>query len=535
MVTATRRRWIVPAAVVGLATAFLLTRLAPDVGANPVHQDEALAGLIAARPLPEVLETVVVDRGGAPLHFVLAHAVFAFDASPEALRWLSVVFALLAVGLCYDLGRRVAGTVGGTTAALLAATSALLAAYGSFGRMYALFAFASALAVDLFVRALQLRTGRAAAVAALGAWVLAASHPYGGIIVALEALVAVAVWRGRPLRPALPVALVSLAFVPLLLADLRLAERFTVGVGEGDAQLASPRVASRLFVEGMGGLAGGRAPVFLLFAALALVGLVTWARRLPALAAFTVLALAAIPMLLVLGSSGGGVEGRLSTRHFIYCLPFWTALVGTGVSRLVEERRRAVVTVAVVATVVVALAAPSAITPPGPSLASGSTEGTAAPAAWLRRNVRAGDVLFPSSPVFLAALPATRHAVPLSRNRPSSLIRRSLERIQLPVGAAHVAVPLDFAERVDVASLRTELGPEYVITLFDYWLVITARGPFHEPRAVAEGIAEALRAAQYSVAGGPELESYFRIGFGPLCGALRSLGGECPPRTASGA
>jgi hypothetical protein len=74
-------------ALAGLAT-FLFVRLVPAVSSKPLHEDEAVAGLIAARPLGEVLQTVVLDRGGAPLHFVLAHVALALDRSPDALRWL---------------------------------------------------------------------------------------------------------------------------------------------------------------------------------------------------------------------------------------------------------------------------------------------------------------------------------------------------------------------------------------------------------------------------------------------------------------
>ena len=51
----------------------------------------------------------------------------------------------------------------------LAATSQLLLIYGTFGRMYSLFAFASALAADLFVRALDQPTRRTAVAAAVSA------------------------------------------------------------------------------------------------------------------------------------------------------------------------------------------------------------------------------------------------------------------------------------------------------------------------------------------------------------------------------
>ena len=141
-------------ALVGL-TALLCARLLPDVAGKPLHEDEAVAGLISARPLGDVLHTVILDRGGAPLHFLLAHFALAIDTTPKTLRWVSVVFALATVPLCYDLARRIAGRSAGLIAAALAVTSQLLLIYGTFGRMYSLFAFASALAADLFVRALE--------------------------------------------------------------------------------------------------------------------------------------------------------------------------------------------------------------------------------------------------------------------------------------------------------------------------------------------------------------------------------------------
>jgi len=97
--------FVPPLALAGL-TALLFTRLLPDVAGKPLHEDEAVAGLISARPLGDLLHTVVLDRGGAPLHFVLAHFALAIDMTPEALRWVSVAFALATVPLCYDLAPR---------------------------------------------------------------------------------------------------------------------------------------------------------------------------------------------------------------------------------------------------------------------------------------------------------------------------------------------------------------------------------------------------------------------------------------------
>jgi hypothetical protein len=226
---------LVPAA---LALGLLLVRLARDVHGKPLVEDEAVAGLIGARPLGELLGTVVWDRGGAPLHFLLVHAVFAFDSSADALRWLSVAFAVGTVVTCFELGRRLGGSIAAAAAAIAGATSGLLTIYGSVARMYALFAFAGGLAAVLFVRALERRTGEAAFTAALAAWLLPAAHPYGGIAVAVEAGIALALWRGRPLKPALPALAVGAATLPFAFFDLRLAHRFDVG-GRGHS-LAGP-------------------------------------------------------------------------------------------------------------------------------------------------------------------------------------------------------------------------------------------------------------------------------------------------------
>ena len=58
------------------------------------------------------------DRGGAPLHFVLAHAGFAVSGGWETLRWLSVAAALASVPVSFDLGRRLGGPPAGAVAAI---------------------------------------------------------------------------------------------------------------------------------------------------------------------------------------------------------------------------------------------------------------------------------------------------------------------------------------------------------------------------------------------------------------------------------
>ena len=177
--TAIRVTIIGAAGAVG-AIAFLAVRLQSQVGAKPYFEDEAVAGLIAARPLPEVIHTVLWERGGSPLHFVLAHFVLSVWPTVGALRWLSVACALGAVACAYALGRELAGDLAGAVAAWIVATSALLHVYGTFGRMYSLLALVGGLNMLLFLRALERPTQLRVSLAAVSAWLLAAATRSAG-------------------------------------------------------------------------------------------------------------------------------------------------------------------------------------------------------------------------------------------------------------------------------------------------------------------------------------------------------------------
>src|SRR4029077_20172981 len=118
-----------------------------------------------------------------------------------------------------------------------------------------------------------------------------AVHPFGAFLVAVEAVVALWLWRGRSPQAALPTLAVALLAVPLLLADLRLSERYTPkghiidsGVSTGAATL-----------QALGGAAGGSGAMLALFVGLAAVGMLTLARRRRAVAALALLTVAVPP------------------------------------------------------------------------------------------------------------------------------------------------------------------------------------------------------------------------------------------------
>lgn len=517
-------------AVLGVALAFaaslavLLGRLVPDVASKPLFDDEVVAGLTAVHPLRELLDIVLFDRGGAPLHFLLAHVALAADPSIEALRWLSVVFAVATLPLCYDLGRRLSGRLAGSVAVLVAATSSMLAVYGTVGRMYALFAFVSALAVDLFVRALQKRTVRAAYVAAAAALLLPAVHPYGLVVVGIEAVVALVVWRGRPLKPALPMLLFAAALTPFVVADLRLGERFGVGASAQDT-VAPPDFAAKQLGEALAAFAGGAGALALAFFALALVGLFVVFRRLPAFGAFALLALAAIPILMVVTKAQQELVHQLSPRHLMFGLPVWAALVGVGVARIVRDLPRIAAPLAVLAVALAAFLAPAGITDPrADSAATG--DALAAPAAWTGERTADGSVLLFYSPVYLAGLADAERGIAIPRSgKPVAMAKRA----DYPVPSLVGALRLD-GTRVDEARLMELLGPGSDVGVFPSWLTFSARGPYRSPLALLTASRDALVATRTATSARTlSFRRDLRGGLVTVCNALEELGEPCAP------
>ena len=498
-------------ALVG-ACAYLLVEIVPDVRSKPLFEDEAVSGLVSARPFGEVIVTTMWDRGGAPLHFVLVHLAFLFDSSPDALRWISVIFAVAAVLLCYDLGRRLEGRVAGVAAAIVAAASGMLAVYGSFGRMYALFAFAAALALDLFVRCLARPTTGTVAAASAAAWLLPAVHPYGGIVVAVEAAVALVVWRGRPLRPAWPALVAVLAMIPFAVADLRLADRFELSA-EQQGRLATWTEARHQLEDALRGFGGGSGWTFVVFLVLAAWGIAILLRRRPELVAWGIIAFAGPPLLSTLVRTGRAPD--LSPRHLIFALPFFAAFVGVAVARI-PGRPLPLVGLAVVAALSTqGIQDPRSITY---TAALGSRSAVAAPAAWLDGEVEDGDILYPYSSVFLAALPQAGEARGLPRAQVQSLLA-ALDRVDYPAGDLFIAVPVG----------TTEVGPVEDGQDFGSWLLIRREGIFNDEESVLHALDRSLAQAESQLRPPvPEaLAGWFELNTAVVCETLAKLGSRC--------
>src|SRR4029453_11197571 len=85
-------RWF-PLGVVAIMTA-TAGFLSHQLLAWPPHEDEALPLFIGRHPLDHVFQVVLEERGGAPLHFLLAWAVAHLDLGLEGLRAASAIFAV---------------------------------------------------------------------------------------------------------------------------------------------------------------------------------------------------------------------------------------------------------------------------------------------------------------------------------------------------------------------------------------------------------------------------------------------------------
>src|SRR5919202_4627158 len=121
----------------------------------PPHEDEALAIFVGRGSPPHLVHTVIAQRGGAPLHFVLAWAVVHAGGGLTALRVLSLLFAVASIPVIAVLGARLADRLVGLVAATFAGASWVLLFHGIFGRMYSLFLFTSAVSFVLLLDALD--------------------------------------------------------------------------------------------------------------------------------------------------------------------------------------------------------------------------------------------------------------------------------------------------------------------------------------------------------------------------------------------
>jgi Dolichyl-phosphate-mannose-protein mannosyltransferase len=480
-------------AAVGLAAAgFLLHQLM----AWPPHEDETLALFVGRDSLPGVVDHVTRERGGAPLHFLLAWGVAHLGFGLGGLRILSAAFAVASLPLVAALGRRLGGPRVGFVAALLVAPSWLFLFHGVYGRMYSLFLFLSLACTLALLRALD-RGGRGrwavwvgAALATVGA------HPYGVLLLGGQAAYVFVAGRERLREAAAAGGAVAVLGIPFWLTDLVLAGRFDVGVGGGGEKLGGPTSVLRYLWRSAGDATAGWWPVTLCVLVVAAAGVLQLRGRGRLLVLCMVGTTAAAFLVAKLGGSAAP-----ESRHLIFLAPFLAIAIAAAAVGL-ARRRPAVAVVGLALLLVAEVGWAWQRTPPLFEWEPDVRQAARADAeAWIADTSRPDDVLFGYEPLFLGAWEHNR------RSFPTTVVPRADDRLALRV--IERAAPLgrgvwvlDASERnnvrrgLEIEHRLPEPAEAFEARSFGPFLVLRSREPTVTPETFLYLSARALLVGQ---------------------------------------
>jgi len=288
-----RPPWLALGAIVVLAAVLRLATLRTQ----SVWFDEAATWDLVRRPFGTMLDRIPDGESNPPLFYVLEWGwTRVFGDGEAGLRSLSALAGLLTVPVAYATGRRAAAGAAhagaeraGLAAAALVAVNPLLVWFSQEARSYALATLLSAVALLLFVRALDDSRARLLVGWAVAAALALATHYFTAFVLAPQAVWLL--WR-HPRRRDVVAAAAALAAVGLALLPLLIAQ------SGNPYDIAGTSLGLRLVQLPKQLLLGYRGPLPLPFgllgAALVLVGAWVLARRTPRPARQRALLLAAI-------------------------------------------------------------------------------------------------------------------------------------------------------------------------------------------------------------------------------------------------
>jgi hypothetical protein len=518
---AERWLWLGVGGVTAAAAAFLFHQLM----AWPPHEDETLALFVGRDSLPGVVEHVTRDRGGAPLHFLVAWAVAHLGLGLGGLRVASAMFALGSLPLVALLGRRLAGPSVALVATVLFASSWLFLFHGVYGRMYSLFLFCSLACTLALLKALE-RGGRGRwALWILAALLTVATHPYGILLLGGQAAFVLVAHRDRLRDAVLAGGAVLVLGIPFWLTDLVLADRFDVGVGGGGRKLGGPEAIARYLWRSAGDTSAGWWPVTLAAVLGAAAGVVFLRREARAL----VLSLFGVTVAaFVLARMGGSASPE--SRHLIFLAPLFAIALATSVVR-VGRLAPLLAMVAVTALVVIDVAWAWHRTAPLFEWEPDARQAARAEAEmWLADTSRPDDVLFGYEPLYLGAW---------ERNRsfPTTVVPRADPRLALRtiVRAGRLGRGVWVLDASERNNIRPRLEIDYRLPTpeaafearaFGPFLVIRTREPVLTPKTFLYDAARALLVGQQLGIGDADINlqtvvraERVRRGYGP---SLRS-------------
>ena len=450
----------------------------------PPHEDEALPLFVGRHPLGELFQVVLHERGGAPLHFLLAWAVAHLGLGLTGLRTLSALFAVASLPVVALLAARLAGRVPALFATAIVASSWTFLFHGVYGRMYSLFLLTSALSFLALLRALERGGRRAWALWALAILATVATHPYGALVLASQAVFVVAARRDR-LREALwAFGAVGVLGIPFWLTDLVLAGRFDAGVAGGG------RINLVEYVWHATGDFTAAFPVLPAVLVAAAAGLAVLPRETRLLAACA----GAVPLLaLVVARSSGSPE----TRHLIFLLPFVAVAVGAGLVRL----GRVWAPLALAALVAAQIAWAWDRTPELFEWEPGiRQEARADAAAYLAATTAPRDVLLGYDPLFLQAWEQnSEFPLMVLPRADADLALHNLLKLQRPLGHGvwvfDASKTTNFERSLEIPRVSPRPAWPFEVRDFGPFLVIRTRAPVLTPERYL------LRAGQATLVG----------------------------------
>ena len=483
--------WLGVAGVTIAASAFLLHQLM----AWPPHEDETLALFVGRDALPGVVEHVTRDRGGAPLHFLVAWAVAHLGFGLGGLRLASAAFAIASLPLVAALGVRLAGRRVALLATVLVAPSWLFLFHGVYGRMYSLFLFSSLACTIALLEALD-RGGRGRwALWVASALLVVATHPYGILLLGGQAAYVLASRRDRIRAALLAGAAVLVLGIPFWLTDLVLASRFDVGVGGGGERLGGPGAVARYLWRTAGDATAGWWPVTLVVVVAAVAGVALLRREARTLVlCFVGVAVAAF----TLARLGGSASPE--SRHLIYLAPLFAIAVASTLVRI-GRRAPAVALTATIALVVVEVAWAWHRTPPLFEWEPDARQAARADAeSWLAVTSASDDVLFGYEPLYLGAWERNRSfpTTVVPRADPT-LALRTIERageLGRGVWVLDASDRNNIRRRLEIEYRLPDPSEAFEVRVFGPFLVMRTRERVLTPEAFLYYSARALLVGQ---------------------------------------
>jgi hypothetical protein len=472
-------RWFplgVAATTVGTA-AFLFHQLL----AWPPHEDEALPLFVGRHPLDVMFQVVLEERGGAPLHFLLAWTVAHLELGLEGLRAVSALFAVASLPIVALLLARLAGRLPALIGTVLVATSWTFLFHAVYGRMYSLFLFTAALSYLALLHALDRGGKRSWALWALAILATVATHPYGALVLASQGAFVVAGHRERLREAVWAFCAVAVLGIPFWLTDLVLAGRFDAGVA------SSSRLDVVQYVWQAAGDFSAGFPVLPAVLVAAAAGVAVLPREARLLAACAVV----VPLAaLVVAQSTGSPE----TRHLIFVLPFAALAAGAGIGRLGRPWALAALAALAVAQVAWSWERTPELFEWEPDLRQ---EARAEAAAYVAATIGPDDVLLGYDPLYLQASELTPD-VPLVvlPRADADLALHNLLSLERPLGHGVWVLDSSKTTNIDRSLQIPRISPRpasaFVVRDFGPFLVIRTVEPVVTPKRYLDRAGQAM-------------------------------------------